>query len=230
MTELVKIKPLEWRDAFGTQVASSVFGFYAIADLGVEHVARFRGKEISRHPSSEDAKMAGQAHHDGLIRSAIDDGEAAAEIDLLRSLVARNYGVAQGRAVCLVSRDGERVTDIYDISADRMPEGYSFAEEIEGAEEENARLNSLISRYEEALRNLATEMRHMLRMNPSKDGGLYRQRLTEAEALLARPAAGAHGSCGASRGMDDRAEAAGAGAGRGAADAQPDRRGTGTAR
>jgi hypothetical protein len=38
----------------------------------------------------------------------------------------------------------------------------------------------------EALRNLATEMRHMLSANPKKDGGLYRQRLDEADAAIAR--------------------------------------------
>jgi hypothetical protein len=37
-----------------------------------------------------------------------------------------------------------------------------------------------------ALRNLAREMRHMLRVNPDKDGGLYRRRLVEAEAVIAK--------------------------------------------
>lgn len=36
-----------------------------------------------------------------------------------------------------------------------------------------------------ALHNLANEMRHLLRVNPAKDGGLYRQRLNEADAILA---------------------------------------------
>ncbi len=37
-----------------------------------------------------------------------------------------------------------------------------------------------------ALKNLAHEMRFMLQTNPQKDGGLYRQRLSEAEAIIAR--------------------------------------------
>ena len=37
----------------------------------------------------------------------------------------------------------------------------------------------------EALVNLAHEMRFLLRQNPDKDGGLYRQRLDEADAALA---------------------------------------------
>lgn len=36
----------------------------------------------------------------------------------------------------------------------------------------------------DALRNLTKEMRHMLCTNPKKDGGLYRQRLEEAESVL----------------------------------------------
>lgn len=35
-----------------------------------------------------------------------------------------------------------------------------------------------------ALQNLAAEMRHLLYVNPAKDGGLYRQRLDEAYAAL----------------------------------------------
>jgi hypothetical protein len=37
-----------------------------------------------------------------------------------------------------------------------------------------------------ALSNLAHEIRYMLRTNPEKDGGMYRQRLTEAEVALER--------------------------------------------
>lgn len=40
-----------------------------------------------------------------------------------------------------------------------------------------------------ALTNLAHEMRFMLKVNPDKDGGLYRQRLTEAEDVLRKAGA-----------------------------------------
>jgi chromosome segregation ATPase len=39
-------------------------------------------------------------------------------------------------------------------------------------------------RLREALTNLAHEMRYVLRRHPKMDGGLYRQRLTEADAAL----------------------------------------------
>lgn len=41
---------------------------------------------------------------------------------------------------------------------------------------------------EPALRNLAHEMRFMLRQSPGKDGGLYRQRLDEADAAISKAA------------------------------------------
>jgi hypothetical protein len=41
-----------------------------------------------------------------------------------------------------------------------------------------------IRELEEALRNLAHEMRFLLRNNPKMDGGLYRQRLHEADTAL----------------------------------------------
>ncbi|MER9217909.1 hypothetical protein NKI48_03090 [Mesorhizobium sp. M0644] len=40
-----------------------------------------------------------------------------------------------------------------------------------------------------ALTNLAHEMRFLLRQNPEKDGGLYRQRLDEADAAIAKASA-----------------------------------------
>ena len=36
----------------------------------------------------------------------------------------------------------------------------------------------------DAVQNCIYELRHLLKANPEKDGGLYRQRLTEAEAAL----------------------------------------------
>lgn len=40
-------------------------------------------------------------------------------------------------------------------------------------------------RVMDALINLAHEMRFLLRQNPKMDGGLYRQRLDEADAAIA---------------------------------------------
>lgn len=83
--DLVKIKPLEWRDAFGTQCAGSIFGFYAIRERGWEHVVHLRGEEISRHASPEKAMVGAQEHHDALVLGVLEPTQAAAEITRLRS-------------------------------------------------------------------------------------------------------------------------------------------------
>lgn len=50
----------------------------------------------------------------------------------------------------------------------------------------NAALAAAAPDLLEALQNLAHEMRFMLRANPTKDGGLYRQRLDEADAAISK--------------------------------------------
>lgn len=50
----------------------------------------------------------------------------------------------------------------------------------------DARLIAAAPDLLEALRNIAHEMRFMLRANPAKDGGLYRQRLDEADLAIAK--------------------------------------------
>lgn len=42
-----------------------------------------------------------------------------------------------------------------------------------------------------ALRNLADEMSFLLSRNPGKDGGLYRRRLDEADAVISQSPVGA---------------------------------------
>lgn len=61
----------------------------------------------------------------------------------------------------------------------------------------------------EALANLAHEMRFLLRQNPEKDGGLYRQRLDEAESALASLSLPPPGEGAEPKSLDERMEAAG---------------------
>lgn len=81
-----------------------------------------------------------------------------------------------------------------DRPADRILDGAREALSVAKGEQPASRLfvnghsyapAARVAELEAALRNLANEMRHMLRANPSKDGGLYRLRLTEADAALA---------------------------------------------
>lgn len=51
---------------------------------------------------------------------------------------------------------------------------------------EHAKLIAAAPDLLEALRNLATEVRHLLKVHPEMDGGLYRQRLSDAEVAIAK--------------------------------------------
>lgn len=87
------------------------------------------------------------------------------------------------------ARDEAQLWETRAIEASRHPSDGAIYSSVSW-QQEVKRLEAEVARLTEALKNLSVEMRHFLRTNPKKDGGLYRQRLAEAEATLQeRPAA-----------------------------------------
>lgn len=115
------------------------------------------------------------------------DGYDTATYVMGRDIMVRSGAEDRIIAVFHSYRPNDRVSRAFNAAhaARCSPDNIrSMLDHIDALTTDRAASAARVERLERSLGNLAHEMRFLLRNNPKMDGGLYRQRLTEAETIL----------------------------------------------